>query len=610
MSRLVQTRKGIEKKLLISLVGIVASLYLLGNVAYNLAEKSYPYHFIPGIKYLREANPNFAFSLFFGKIPKGKGYRDNLEKQWKIWSDSFSIMVPSVFGIVVVCYFLDQVFSRTMSKTNALRSRLIVTNLLGIFILWKLYFVGIVAFFLLAVSGLVFLHLAKIFILSQQTKGRKIIALLFIWFSIGLSCYFSTITFQKQIDMFLSYFSLYIKRQRKQLVRTMPYAKRIINFFMSSAGLDWSGLARFYFFRVIDFSTFWIFNENPELDTYNNLWFYLYYVFYPPLVYQGPICSFGSFLDQHTQRYPVRSRHWMRNFQDIISVAFFVVLKEVIDHNWFLGMFLKRENALSKLQPEEIIFALVAKLFQHYLRFVIFWRFFRIWASLDGVEAPENFTRQLFTMFNAADFWHHFNRSVHLWCKRNIATPIAQLSSFGRRIKTLTIYLCVFLVMIFWHGGSPAWIYWGVSNAMFLILEKAILSSWLIYRIDTVSESQLEKFQRWNVLLLNSVYYGFLLLHQLAVWDNIGRKKEDQWVFGETRNMLSNVFWNRNAEYGRKVLKEHEPVFINLWIQHREVLTVVGYLFIVYVLFSVVSLARIRIEIIKRIEKDQNKKDK
>jgi hypothetical protein len=46
------------------------------------------------------------------------------------------------------------------------------------------------------------------------------------------------------------------------------------------------------------------------------------------------------------------------------------------------------------------------------------WRFFRLWAMLDGIEAPENMVRCMANNYSTLGFWRSWHRSYNLWLTR------------------------------------------------------------------------------------------------------------------------------------------------------------------------------------------------
>lgn len=51
------------------------------------------------------------------------------------------------------------------------------------------------------------------------------------------------------------------------------------------------------------------------------------------------------------------------------------------------------------------------------------WRFFRLWALVDGIDPPENVVRCMTNNYSANGFWRAWHRSFNLWLIRYVAHP-------------------------------------------------------------------------------------------------------------------------------------------------------------------------------------------
>ncbi len=51
-------------------------------------------------------------------------------------------------------------------------------------------------------------------------------------------------------------------------------------------------------------------------------------------------------------------------------------------------------------------------------KLLIPWRFFRLWALLDGIDPPENMVRCMANNYSASGFWRSWHRSYNLWIVR------------------------------------------------------------------------------------------------------------------------------------------------------------------------------------------------
>ena len=53
-----------------------------------------------------------------------------------------------------------------------------------------------------------------------------------------------------------------------------------------------------------------------------------------------------------------------------------------------------------------------------WLKFLLIWRFFRLWAMLDGVFVPENMSRCMSNNYSVSQFWRGWHSSYNQWVVR------------------------------------------------------------------------------------------------------------------------------------------------------------------------------------------------
>lgn len=54
------------------------------------------------------------------------------------------------------------------------------------------------------------------------------------------------------------------------------------------------------------------------------------------------------------------------------------------------------------------------------LQLLIPWRYFRLWALLDGMDPPENMIRCVLNNYSTLGFWRSWHRSYNLWVVRRV----------------------------------------------------------------------------------------------------------------------------------------------------------------------------------------------
>jgi len=102
-----------------------------------------------------------------------------------------------------------------------------------------------------------------------------------------------------------------------------------------------------------------------------------------------------------------------------------------------------------------------------WLKLLIPWRFFRAWALLDGIDAPENMVRCMANNYSTFGFWRSWHRSFNLWIIRYIYIPL------GGSKNVILNTVVVFSFVALWHDLTFRLLAWGWLVSLFVIPELA-----------------------------------------------------------------------------------------------------------------------------------------
>lgn len=91
---------------------------------------------------------------------------------------------------------------------------------------------------------------------------------------------------------------------------------------------------------------------------------------------------------------------------------------------------ISKAQAWSNLSAMEIAMLGYFNLHIIWLKLLIPWRFFRLWAMMDGIETTENMIRCMSNNYSALAFWRAWHRSFNRWITRYIYIPLATSSPF------------------------------------------------------------------------------------------------------------------------------------------------------------------------------------
>lgn len=100
-----------------------------------------------------------------------------------------------------------------------------------------------------------------------------------------------------------------------------------------------------------------------------------------------------------------------------------------------------------------------------WLKFLVIWRFFRLWAICDGVESPENMGRCITSTYCIEEFWRMWHRAFNQWLVRYLFVPLG-----GSRYKVYNVWV-VFGFVAIWHDLRLHLLVWGWGICLFLVPE-------------------------------------------------------------------------------------------------------------------------------------------
>jgi protein-cysteine N-palmitoyltransferase HHAT len=95
-------------------------------------------------------------------------------------------------------------------------------------------------------------------------------------------------------------------------------------------------------------------------------------------------------------------------------------------------------------------------------KFLIIWRFNRLWAQLYGIEVVDNLSRCLFNNYCFEGFWRMWHRGFNQWLIRYLYIP------FGGNTTVLSTVATVAFVA-FWHDHSLNIVLWGFIIILFIV---------------------------------------------------------------------------------------------------------------------------------------------
>ncbi|KAF9113358.1 glycerol transporter [Mortierella sp. AM989] len=201
--------------------------------------------------------------------------------------------------------------------------------------------------------------------------------------------------------------------------------------------------------------------STPSFTEDYNFTYYLAYTLYAPLYVAGPIMTFNDFISQlrYPKDIPTKTlMMWMVRFVNCLLTMEFTM------HYMHMVAISKRQ-AWDNNPTLQICMIGLFNLILIWLKLMIIWRFFRLWALLDGIEAPENMIRCVVNNYSALGFWRSWHKSYNLWILRYLYIPLG-----GTRNAMYSIWV-VFTFVAVWHDIQLKLLAWGWLVSLFILPE-------------------------------------------------------------------------------------------------------------------------------------------
>ncbi|OJI98623.1 hypothetical protein ASPVEDRAFT_80262 [Aspergillus versicolor CBS 583.65] len=209
---------------------------------------------------------------------------------------------------------------------------------------------------------------------------------------------------------------------------------------------------------------------------------YIAYILYSPLYLTGPIVTFNDYISQ--QKYAPQSLTKSRTI--LYGTRFFLTLlsMELILHFIYAVAISNSSPDWSLYTPGQLSMLAFFNLHIIWLKLLIPWRFFRLWALLDGIDPPENMVRCVSNNYSAFAFWRGWHRSLNRWVVRYLYVPLGggnnrsapasggeSHSSLFSKARQIFNFLVVFTFIALWHDINLRLLMWGWLITLFVLPE-------------------------------------------------------------------------------------------------------------------------------------------
>lgn len=198
---------------------------------------------------------------------------------------------------------------------------------------------------------------------------------------------------------------------------------------------------------------------------------YFAYTMYSPLYLAGPIVTFNDYMSQ--LRYRPHSITTKRTALYAIRFVIVVLTMEVMIHFLYMVAIFKVRPDWTQYTPAQLSILGFFNLKHIWLKLLIPWRFFRLWALLDGIDPPENMVRCMSNNYSVMQFWRGWHKSFNKWNLRYLYIPLggSVLPGIWGKVRAIFSYLVVFTFIAIWHDIQLRLLMWGWLITLFVLPE-------------------------------------------------------------------------------------------------------------------------------------------
>ncbi|PFH56790.1 hypothetical protein XA68_15985 [Ophiocordyceps unilateralis] len=212
---------------------------------------------------------------------------------------------------------------------------------------------------------------------------------------------------------------------------------------------------------------------------------YVAYAIYAPLYLAGPILTFNDYVAQSRHRAvtiePARTlRYGLRFFLALLAM-------ELVLHFDYVGAIAKASPVWSSYTAAQLSLLSLFNLHIIWLKLLLPWRLFRLWALVDGIDPPENMVRCVSNNYSTQLFWRAWHRSYNRWLIRYLYGPLVGSASSSAGVgrwqsvaRSVATYLTVFTFVALWHDIQMRLLIWGWLIVVFMVPEWT--AAWLFPR--------------------------------------------------------------------------------------------------------------------------------
>ncbi|GAB0136854.1 hypothetical protein EsDP_00005142 [Epichloe bromicola] len=209
-------------------------------------------------------------------------------------------------------------------------------------------------------------------------------------------------------------------------------------------------------------------SADPAEYSFRNL---VAYAVYAPLYLTGPILTFNDYISQ--QKFRAASIEKPRTIRYGIRFLLVLLAMELVLHFDYVGAISKASPVWGDYTAAQLSLLSYFNLHIIWLKLLLPWRLFRLWALVDGIDPPENMVRCVSNNYSTQLFWRAWHRSYNRWLVRYLFVPLGGSSFRGwaAAARSTFTYLAVFTFVALWHDIQLRLLIWGWLVVLFMVPE-------------------------------------------------------------------------------------------------------------------------------------------
>ena len=279
-----------------------------------------------------------------------------------------------------------------------------------------------------------------------------------------------------------------------------------------------------------------VISDKEKIEDFFDLINLINYIFYLPLIYNGPLINYNNFIFQiniikdskHNELFKINKIIYLLKF-----LVIFIIM-EIYNHFLFPIFLFRNEYSnllLSEPNNSEIslfyyCFICFNILTFIWLKYSLIWKFWRLLAWCEGIYCEENMNRVIYNIYSLEEFFRGMNRSLNRFLIRYLYIPLG-----GKDKKYVNIWAIFFILYLLFDFDNIDYIVFSIFSCIFMDLEIFIKKIFLNKFGEDFNEKIYLRYLKYVIcafyvmilFFLGLIGFHFSLQGLKVFWDNVVR---------------------------------------------------------------------------------------